>query len=121
VARLRSRDVSGKTFDTGVLPFYVEKVEDRTRPHLDLSEIARQNHAAAGLARRLLALEGSGPPEERARLLRGARERLAQLSARPCFAAWTAGEPGDDELAAQLSREGFDLLEKLTVVAEEPR
>lgn len=117
----RLRDGLGKVHDSSSLPLFVEKVEDRTRPRQDLDEIARQNHAAAALAKRLLALEGHGDPAERARLLRGARERLGQLASRPCFSALTPAEPADDELASALAREGYDLLERITESPGGPR
>jgi predicted phosphodiesterase len=91
--------------------FFVEEFLDRTRPDRDLAALAATDHPAAGLARRLLALQGEGDTRERERLIRAARAALEPVRTKPCFAELGASVPTDDELAELLLGEGRELLE----------
>lgn len=111
VQRLRELG-QGEPITTGSLVFFLEKLEDRTQPELDLETLSKQHHAAGGLARRLLALQA---PEstERAALLRKARACEDKLRSVPSFALPEFGESDDEALVRELSEQGFALLERL--------
>lgn len=111
VQRLRELG-QGEPIHTGSLVFFLEKLEDRTQPELDLETLAKQHHAAGGLARRLLALQAPESPE-RAALLRKARACEEKLRSVPSFALPELGASDDEALARELSEQGFALLERL--------
>jgi exonuclease SbcD len=81
-------------------PVFVQKVENRTSPRLDLTALARETHPAGILARQILLLEGGDVPgttpaeaaAERADLLRAARDELASVDRAAQFAPLLTGE-----------------------------
>ena len=111
VQRLREA-TQDKRIDPGALSFFVEKLDDRTQPELDLAALARQHHAAGGLARRLLALQDPASPE-RTTLLREARRRDEALRSLSSFVPLGPTTCDDDTLARELAEQGFALLEQL--------
>ncbi|MCY3002496.1 MAG: DNA repair exonuclease [Planctomycetota bacterium] len=111
VQRLRELE-QGTPVSTGSLTFFLEKLEDRTQPELELESLAKQHHAAGGVARRLLALQDPASPE-RSALLRKARQREETLRSNPSFVL-PEFQPCDDEtLVRELTEQGFQLLERL--------
>lgn len=102
----------GTPVTTGALTFFLEKLEDHTQPELDLTTLARQQHAAGGLARRLLALQEPGSPL-RAELVREARRREETLRSYPSFVLPEIVPCDEETLVRELSEQGFALLERL--------
>lgn len=92
---------------------FVEELVDHTRPDRDLARLAATEHPAAGLARRLLALQGEGDVSERGRLIRDGRRALESVRAKGCFSELGAAMPGDDEIAELMLQEARELLEQL--------
>ncbi|MBI5364040.1 MAG: DNA repair exonuclease [Planctomycetes bacterium] len=115
----RSADILGRLREglgqpIGAAPtFFLEAVLDRTRPDRDLAALAATDHPAAGLARRLLALQGAGDSAERERLIHAARGAIEPVRGKACFAELGATAPADAELAELLVQEGRELLELL--------
>lgn len=111
VQRLREL-AQGTPLPMGQLTFFVEKLEDRSLPELDLDALAKQHHAAGGLARRLLALQDPASPE-RAALVREARRREETLRSYPAFVSSEIAACDEETLARELAEQGFALLERL--------
>ena len=91
--------------------YFIDRAEDRTRPALDLPAIAREQHPAGLLARRLLALVNDGP--EAAELIHRARGRLEQVGAE---ATWSSLEPlrlDDERVRTLLIETGTEAIEEL--------
>jgi len=107
------------TFD-GV-DYFVEQVEDLTRPDLSLEDLARSNDPAGLLARRLLLLERCEPGEAYNRLVADGRVALERGRANPVFASLPdTGEPlTDEQVRDVLTQAGLSLLGQL-VAQKEP-
>ena len=67
VAELDPRE---RVFPGGAVPLFLARVEDRTRPPVDLEELAASSSPAGTLARILLSLDDGIPPEMEEKALR---------------------------------------------------
>lgn len=96
---------------TGGIHYFMESVSARTRPEIDLTELAARGDPPGLLAQRLLSLEQPEGHPERDRLVAAARERLQAESRAP---RWTElGNRLDVDPAEWLRRAGHFALEKL--------
>jgi hypothetical protein len=93
----------------------IEKHTNRTRPAIDLAELADRNDPAGVLARTLLALEQDEPEETLATLISEATARLQEVHRTPAFAALIDRDPAPDRDRSQqiLIEQGRQLLEAL--------
>ena len=100
--------------------YFVESVDDETRPDVDLEEFARSTDPAGLLAQRLLLLDSREPSDAYQNLLAGAREAItARLPATVFASLPAAGEPPtDDEVREALLRSGFKALDQLLAQKE---
>jgi len=100
--------------------YFVEKVEDYSRPDLSLEDLARSNDPAGLLAQRLLLLERREPAEAYNRLPAEGRTALERAWANPVFAPLPdMAKPPDDEQVRQVFiRAGFILLDRLVAQKE---
>lgn len=99
----------------GELHLFTEKIEDRTRPALDLSALARGTDPPALLARRLLAVERGDLDAELARRMAGVRDD-------PRYRALAEDSPPDaaGEVRGRVLRVGLDALEALLAQRPSP-
>ena len=102
------------------VPYFVESVEDQTRPDVDLAELARSSDPAGLLAQRLLVLDNREPGEACRDLLAQAREAIAAQIPTTVFASLpNVGEPlTDNEVREALLRSGFRALDELLAQKE---
>jgi len=108
-------------YPTDEAEYFVEKVEDDTRPAVALEELARSPDPAGLLACRLVVLERSGPAEEYRALIDGARRRIEDdRSARARYFSQLAGSdpPDEQEVRALLLKAGWRALDALLAQKE---
>jgi exonuclease SbcD len=93
----------------------IEEHTNRTRPAIDLAELADRNDPAGVLARTLLALEQDEPDETLATLISEATARLQEVHRAPAFVALVDRDPAPDRDRSQqiLIEQGRQLLEAL--------
>ena len=100
--------------------YFVESVEDETRPDVALEELARSSDPAGLLAQRLLVLDRREPTDAYQDLLANAREAItAQLPVTVFASLPGSGEPlADDDVRDALLRSGFNALDQLLAQKE---
>ncbi|MDY0166972.1 MAG: DNA repair exonuclease [Thermoguttaceae bacterium] len=100
--------------------YFVEKVDDATRPDHSLDDLARSTDSVGLLARRLLALERRTPVELYDPLIRRGRAAIeAERKSSTYLALDDAMQPADDEQVRQvLLRAGFAMLDELMAQKE---
>jgi hypothetical protein len=96
-------------------PCFVEHVSDRTRPAVDLEELARSPAPPGLLAERLLALERDD--EAGRTLVRRAAESLLRVHEDPAWRDLHASRPTADEVRGLLLTAGRDALDELLAQA----
>ena len=111
---LETGDWRERILDTGGgVAIFLHRVDDWTRPPVDLDELARGNDPVGLLARRLKLLEaGTGGPDLRD-LVDGARQAVRQTASRPTWGRLEPFETAAEDLAGRLLRGGWRLLEKM--------
>lgn len=119
VAELNGEGVA--PVDRAGLLCFIESIDDRIRPRVDLASRARGSDPAGLLARKLLALEDPRSAEC-AELLRGARSALeAEQRRSVSWAVLEQPDLSDEPLRARLVRAGWKALERLEETREESR
>ena len=100
--------------------YFVESVQDETRPDVALEELARSSDPAGLLAQRLLVLDRREPTDAYQDLLANAREAItAQLPVTVFASLPSSGEPlADDDVRDALLRSGFNALDQLLAQKE---
>jgi exonuclease SbcD len=100
--------------------YFVESVQDETRPDVALEELARSRDPAGLLAARLLVLDRQEPAGGYQDLLVKAREAIAAQLTTTVFASLPdGGEPlTDDRVRGALLRAGFKALDQLLAQKE---
>ena len=100
--------------------YFVESVQDNTRPDVALEELARSRDPAGLLAERLLILDGREPMGDYQDLLANARDAIAAQLPATVFASLPDGpEPlTDDRVRDALLRAGFKALDQLLAQKE---
>ena len=114
----RIQDDLKPTFDE--VEYFIEKIEDLSRPDLDLDDIAGSNDPAGLLARRLLLLERQDPPEPHLELIRAAGRAIQKKRSGSVFALLpdSTRQPGDEEIRGMLMKVGLDMLDNLLAQKE---
>jgi DNA repair exonuclease SbcCD nuclease subunit len=100
----------------GGIGFFLDAIEDRTAPAMDLRALARSKDPAGLLARKLLVLESGEPAGELQRILKRGRAAVGEIYAIPAFRALgdEEGETLDDEaLRTRMLRSARSLLDTL--------
>lgn len=98
--------------------YFIERLENATRPEIPLDELAGRSDPAGLLARRLLLLERPVDDSERRALVAEARRKL-EARAREEWWSGLRVQPPDDEASAEwLQRSGMRLLERLQAQLE---
>jgi len=128
LARLRELRTAVAGFETAGMPHrdferlhaFIAKLEDRTRPRIDLAQRAHRDDPSGRLAQRLLALEDPASPLGM-RLIAAARSAFEQQSRRQReFAGALAPIEWDEEQARErLKRMGWSALEALEATRQE--
>jgi DNA repair exonuclease SbcCD nuclease subunit len=98
--------------------YFIERLENATRPEIPIDELAGRSDPAGLLARRLLLLERPVDDTERRALV---TEAHGKLEARAREERWSGlhAQPPDDEATAEwLQRSGMRLLERLLAQRE---
>lgn len=98
--------------------YFIERLENATRPEIPLDELAERRNPAGLLARRLLLLKRPVDDTERRALV---TEAHGKLEARAREERWSGlhAQPPDDEATAEwLQRSGMRLLERLLAQRE---
>ena len=108
--RLRLEDVD----------YFIEKVEDLSRPDVPLEEIARSSDPAGLLARRLILLESREPSEDYQRLIRNASRAVEERRSQPVFASLldSTAEQAEEKIRATLIGAGTAVLDSLLTQRE---
>ena len=93
----------------------IDKHTNRTRPAIDLDELAQRNDPAGVLAHTLIALERSEEDESRAALMRDATARLQEVHRAPAYVGLVDRDPTPDHETSRqvLIQQGRQLLEAL--------
>jgi len=100
--------------------YFIEKVEDLSRPDIPLEEIARSSDPAGLLARRLILLESREPSEDYQRLIRNAGRAIEERRSQPVFASLpdsTAGQT-EEQIRETLIGAGTVVLDSLLAQRE---
>ncbi|NLF32715.1 MAG: DNA repair exonuclease [Planctomycetes bacterium] len=102
------------------ISYFIETVDDDTRPDVALEALARADDPAGLLARRLLVLDARQPREAYEAMLAEARRAVADAWSSMVFSSLDDGaEPLTDEKVRQaLLRSGFDALDRLLAQKE---
>jgi DNA repair exonuclease SbcCD nuclease subunit len=100
--------------------YFVEKIENQTRPDIDLENVARSNDPAGLLARRLMVLDEGRPDEEYNALLQRARPGLDKQRATNEYASLPDNQQplSDERIRDLLFEAGIATLDKL--LSKEP-
>lgn len=100
--------------------YFVESVQDKTRPDVALEELARSSDPTGLLAQQLLVLDRREPSDSYKDLIARAREAITgQIPAMVFVSLPDSGEPlTDDAVQDVLLRSGFDALDKLLAQKE---
>jgi len=122
------RDLSGLTptiqvdlrlrFDD--VDYFIEKVEDFSRPDVPLEEISKSTDPAGLLTRQLILLETRQPSDDYQRLVRDAGLAMQERRSQPVFASLpdsTAGQT-DEQIRSTLIRAGTAVLDILLAQRE---
>ena len=101
------------------ISYFIESVQDQTRPDIDLDELARSSDPAGLLARRLLVLDRRQPHDEYEDMLGLASECVAERLSAAVFAPLAAGDSlADERVRDVLLRAGFNALDQLLAQKE---
>ena len=100
--------------------YFIEKIEDLSRPDLVLKDIAGSNDPAGLLARRLLLLDCKAPEEPYLELIRAAGRAIQEQRSSSVFASLpdSTERSGDEEVRGMLIRVGLDMLDHLLAQKE---
>ncbi len=98
--------------------YFIERVENATRPEIPLDELAGRSDPAGLLARRLLLLERPVDDSERRALVAEARRKLEARAREERWSGLHVQLPDDDATAEWLQRSGMRLLERLLAQRE---
>ena len=100
--------------------YFVEKVDDMSRPDLALEETARSKDVAGLLAQRILILESREPPEDCQRLINEAKRPIEQSRSISQFAALpdSAEALDEEQIRDLLLRAGHKALDELLAQKE---
>lgn len=100
--------------------YFIERVEDLTRPEISLEDLARSSDPTGLLASRLLLLEQKQPVDDYHELISRAREAIESHPCAAVFASLPAGmEPlSDDQVESALLRAGLHALDQLVAQKE---
>ena len=100
--------------------YFIEKVEDLSRPDMPLENIAGPSDPAGLLARHLILLETRQPSEDYQRLIRDAGFAMEERRSQPVFASLpdsTAGQT-EEQIRSTLIRAGTAVLDSLLAQRE---
>lgn len=100
--------------------YFIEKLEDLSRPDVPLEDIAKSTDPAGLLARQLILLETRQPTEDYQRLVRDAGLAMQERRSQPVFASLpdsTAGQTGE-QVRSTLIRAGTAVLDILLAQRE---
>ena len=100
--------------------YFIEKVEDLSRPDIPLEEVAGSSDPAGLLARRLILLETREPSEDYERLIRDVGRVTGERRSQPVFASLpdsTAGQT-EEQIRATLMSAGMAVLDDLLAQRE---
>ena len=100
--------------------YFIEKIEDLSRPDLALDDIAGANDPAGLLAKRLLLLERQNPREPYLELIHAARRTIQDKRSGSVFASLPDGakQPGDEAVRSMLMKVGLNMLDNLLAQKE---
>jgi len=100
--------------------YFIEKIEDLSRPDLDLEDIARANDPAGLLARRLLLVDRGAPEEPYLDLIRAAGRAIGQQRSGSVFASLpdSTEQPGGEDVRGMLMKAGLNVLDRLLAQKE---
>jgi len=100
--------------------YFIEKIEDLSRPDLALEDIAGSNDPAGLLAKRLLLLDRKTPREPYLELIRAAGRGIQEQRSRSVFASLpdSTEHPSDEEVQGTLRRAGLNMLDHLLAQKE---
>ena len=100
--------------------FFIEKVEDLSRPTIPLENIARSRDLAGLLARRVLTLERRDPPDAYQKLIDTAKRSIDEGQSRAQFASLpgSAESLGGEQIRDLLLKAGLLALEELLAQKE---
>jgi predicted phosphodiesterase len=100
--------------------FFVEGVEDLSRPDIPLEDIACSKDLAGLLARRVLTLERQDPPDVYRKLIDAGKRSVDDARSRVQFTSLSGGEvtSGEDQVRDLLLRAGLRALEELLAQKE---
>jgi len=95
--------------------YFVEGIEDSSRPDIPLGDIARSNDLPGLLARRILILDSREPLDSYRELLDAAKTRIEEGRSRPQFASLPANdEPlSEEQVRGLLLKAGLHSLDEL--------
>jgi len=99
--------------------YFIEHIENRTRPEIALEELARRNDPPGLLAARLLLLDQPEEDPARKQLLSEARQKFASRAGEPQWRGLQLEAPDIEETAEWLRRAGMVALEGLLAQREE--
>ena len=100
--------------------YFIEKIEDLSRPDLDLEDIARANDPAGLLARRLLLVDRRAPAEPYLELIRAAGRAIGEQRSGSVFASLpdSTEQPGNEDVRDMLMKVGLNMLDHLLAQKE---
>ncbi len=117
VAEFSDEDRERIDTGTGGIHYFIESLSARTRPEIDLEELAQGGDPPGLLAQRLLWLREPEGHEQRDRLVALARTRLREVAA---HSRWSGlGEAPDEDPVEWLRRAGYRALETLLAQSAE--
>lgn len=95
--------------------YFIERVEDSSRPDIPLEDIARSHDLPGLLARRILILDSREPRESYRDLLYAARARIEEDRSRPQFASLPANDDplSEEQVRNLLLKAGLHSLDEL--------
>ena len=98
--------------------YFVERVENATRPEIPLDELAERGDPAGLLARRLLVLEREVDDADRRALVAEARGKLEARTREEQWSGLRVQSPDDGATVELLQRSGMRMLERLLAQRE---
>ena len=100
--------------------YFIEKIEDHSRPDLAMEDIARSNDPAGLLAKRLLVLERQEPREPYLELIRAAGGVMQKQRSGSVFGSLpdSTEQPADEDVRGMLMKVGLNMLDHLLAQKE---
>jgi len=100
--------------------YFVERIEDLSRPNIPLEDIARSNDLAGLLARRVLTLDRRDSPDAYQKLMAAAKRPVEEGRSRPQFASLLGSDEslGEEQVRDLLLKAGLLALEELLTQKE---